>query len=248
MSSALGGKSLSHKNIIDFLGYFEDQKLFFLVMEYAPYGDLLKYMVVVSESDRLREARKILWQITQALHYLENVQVAHRDLKPENILVVCQADDTHVKICDFGWAIWFKPGSRRSTLCGTAEYCPPEMLSNIDHSYSAEFVDRWMLGILSFEIVNLYTPFRSEKTSNNEQIFEAILQFQSLESSHGHRIDSVFMDFMSGFLMIEPTDRTSAENALDHGFFQCEQTCRTEIRTNRRPSVAQLRQIFQHTM
>lgn len=37
-----------------------------------------------------------------------------------------------LKIADFGWSV-HAPSSRRSTLCGTLDYLPPEMVENKQH-------------------------------------------------------------------------------------------------------------------
>jgi serine/threonine protein kinase len=51
--------------------------------------------------------------------------VIHRDIKPENLLISL---DGNVKIADFGWSVHIATNSRRSTLCGTLDYLPPEMV------------------------------------------------------------------------------------------------------------------------
>jgi serine/threonine protein kinase len=43
--------------------------------------------------------------------------------------IVLQGD---LKIADFGWSV-HAPSSRRTTLCGTLDYLPPEMVENKQH-------------------------------------------------------------------------------------------------------------------
>lgn len=80
--------------------------------------------------------------------------VIHRDLKPENILL---DDHYNVKICDFGWSA----GRERSrkTFCGTYEYMAPEIYNNRRYDYR---VDIWSLGILLFELLHGYSPFKGK--------------------------------------------------------------------------------------
>lgn len=245
--------SLRHDHILEFLGFFENRCGFSLVLEYAHFGDLLHYMIDVPDDNRFALARNLLWQVTQALQYLEMVQVAHRDIKPENILVVIDDGREHpiVKLCDFGWAIWFKPGSCRSTLCGTAEYCPPEMLSD-DTPYSAEHVDSWMLGILAIELVDSFTPFAISKatvskTDHAEHIFRRIRKFSSIESWEDYNSNLEYQNFISSLLRVDPVDRMTSQEALDHCFFSAEKNTRPPLSVIKGPTVAQLRQVFQET-
>lgn len=47
-------------------------------------------------------AAKIFKQILQALNYCHSQQIVHRDLKPENFLFASKAEDSDLKIIDFG--------------------------------------------------------------------------------------------------------------------------------------------------
>ena len=90
-------------------------------------------------------------QVARALSYLKRRDVYHRDVKPENLLLTaplavgppdCKnggrgngneralSPDAIVQLSDFGWAIHAPPPNhhRRTTLCGTPEYVPPEMI------------------------------------------------------------------------------------------------------------------------
>ena len=52
-------------------------------------------------------------------------------------------------LADFGLAV--RGQLEVSTVCGTAEYVPPEVLSQ--GSYHPMFVDRWALGIIIYEVM-----------------------------------------------------------------------------------------------
>lgn len=48
------------------------------------------------------------------------------------------------------------PSNRRSTLCGTLDYLPPEMVEGKEHTAA---VDLWALGVLTYEFVVGGPPF-----------------------------------------------------------------------------------------
>lgn len=90
--------------------------------------------------------------MTDALTYLHAKHVIHRDIKPENLLIGVNGE---LKIGDFGWSV-HAPSNRRTTLCGTLDYLPPEMVEGFHHSKE---VDLWALGILTYEFLVGKPPF-----------------------------------------------------------------------------------------
>ena len=67
--------------------------------------------------------------------------------------------DYIVKLCDFGWCVKLN-GGERDTFCGTTEYMSPEL---VDHKEYSKEIDVWSLGILLYEMVHGYSPFRPDK-------------------------------------------------------------------------------------
>ena len=65
-----------------------------------------------------------------------------------------------LKIADFGWSV-HAPHSRRTTLCGTLDYLPPEMVEGKDHN---EKVDLWSLGVLCYEFLVGSPPFEDQSS------------------------------------------------------------------------------------
>jgi serine/threonine protein kinase len=88
------------------------------------------------------------------LHYCHSKKVIHRDIKPENLLLGFYGE---LKIADFGWSV-HAPSSRRTTVCGTLDYLPPEMIEDRAHD---EKVDLWSLGVLCYEFLVGKPPFQT---------------------------------------------------------------------------------------
>ncbi|CAB3410541.1 unnamed protein product [Caenorhabditis bovis] len=159
---------LRHRNILQLYTYFWDERRIFLVLEYAPRGELYKMMH--SQIDgRFGEVMvgKFIFEICDALSYCHRKNVIHRDIKPENLLLGINME---LKIADFGWSV-HTPSDRRTTLCGTLDYLAPEIVLGRDHSMS---IDAWAIGVLCYELMVGVPPFScddpKETTKNIEKI------------------------------------------------------------------------------
>lgn len=101
----------------------------------------------------------------------------HRDIKPENLLIGNRGE---IKIADFGWSV-HAPTSRRTTLCGTLDYLPPEMVEGREHDSTA---DVWSLGVLAYEFLVGSPPFEAEcYRATYRRISSVDLRFPSSVSS-----------------------------------------------------------------
>ena len=140
-----------HPNILRLYGHFHDANRVFLILEYAGQGELYKLLRKKGKFSDSR-ASTYIHQMSLALSYLHRKHVIHRDIKPENILVSVSGE---IKISDFGWSV-HAPSQRRTTLCGTLDYLPPEMVEGRDHN---EKVDLWSLGVLAYEFLVGSPPF-----------------------------------------------------------------------------------------
>jgi serine/threonine-protein kinase len=150
---------LSHPNLVSVvdisIGNIEE---FFIVMEYIDGGTLRQVLnkEVVVGFDR---ALSILHQIACGLNHCHASKVVHRDLKPENILI---SENEVYKITDFGLA---KSQDIRDSLTKTGEtvgtpfYMAPEQYRG---ESPTRMNDIYSLGIMAFEMVSGYKPFRDE--------------------------------------------------------------------------------------
>ena len=144
-------QNLRHPHVLRLYGYFHDEKRIFLMLEFAGKGELYKQLTKYGSFSERRSAVYID-QMADALSYVHSKHVIHRDIKPENLLLGINGE---LKIGDFGWSV-HAPCNRRTTLCGTLDYLPPEMVEGKVHS---EKVDYWALGVLTYEFICGAPPF-----------------------------------------------------------------------------------------
>ena len=144
---------ITHPRIIKLYSFLEDKYNYYLALEYAQKGNLYQYIQKkkgISEN----EAFKYFIQVASAIYFLHKHGYIHRDIKPENILI---DDNFDIKLCDFGWCVSIEKGER-TTFCGTYEYMAPEMVN--DEFYDMG-IDIWSLGVLLYEMIHGYSPFRA---------------------------------------------------------------------------------------
>ena len=158
--------SMRHPNILRLFGYFFDKKRVFLVLEYAAQGELYRHLREQTKFPEWKSSQYIA-QMANALRYLHAKGIMHRDIKPENILVGAHGE---LKLADFGWSA-HAPNDRRSTMCGTLDYLPPEMIKpgSHDNSYSMA-VDVWSLGVLCYEFLVGEAPFEDTPVMTQRRI------------------------------------------------------------------------------
>jgi len=152
---------LIHENIVRAYSHHEDKDYIYLVLEHVNSGTLFE-LIKNGNGMEEKKAFKYFIQTVSAVNFLHDNNLIHRDLKPENLLL---DQNENLKLCDFGWCIDIKDG-HRITFCGTYEYMAPEMYQQLPYDFS---IDVWTLGILLYELIHGYSPFRaSDRDSADE--------------------------------------------------------------------------------
>ncbi|XP_041112780.1 aurora kinase B-like isoform X2 [Polyodon spathula] len=193
---------LRHPNILRLYGYFHDSSRVYLILEYAPKGELYSELQRSGKFNEQRSATYIT-ELSDALLYCHSKKVIHRDIKPENLLLGASGE---LKIADFGWSV-HAPYSRRATLCGTLDYLPPEMIEGRMHD---EKVDLWSLGILCYEFLVGTPPF---ETKSHEETYRNI---SKVDFSYPQFVSEGCRDLISKLLKHNPNQRLPLPGVLTH--------------------------------
>ncbi|CAB1120031.1 unnamed protein product [Ectocarpus sp. CCAP 1310/34] len=194
---------LRHRNILRLFGYFYDEKRIYLILEFAPGGELYKTL----QKGRFSEAKgaRYVLDVAQALAHCHKKNVIHRDLKPENLLI---GSTGGLKLADFGWSV-HAPNSRRNTLCGTLDYLPPEMIEGREHDSST---DIWSLGVLAYEFIVGVPPFEAEgHQATYRRISRVDIRWPSALN-----VSDEAKDLVTKLLRKEPQKRLPLEEVASH--------------------------------
>jgi hypothetical protein len=182
-----------HINIINLLGCCTQDGPLYVVVEFAPHGNLRDFLrqhrpssgyepaIGIVEKERKTLTQKDLvsfaYQVARGMEYLASRRCIHRDLAARNVLV---SDDYILKIADFGLARDIHCNDYyRKTTDGRlpVKWMAPEALF---HRVYTTQSDVWSYGILLWEIMTLGgTPYPS--VPSVEKLFQLL--------RNGHRME-----------------------------------------------------------
>ncbi|CAF2067023.1 unnamed protein product [Rotaria magnacalcarata] len=201
------GFKLNHPLILTMYDVFHDEKRFYFMLEYAPHGQLYRFLQKVRRfSDRL--AASYIYQICHALEYCHSKSIIHRDLKPENILVDCCGN---LKLADFGWSTKIRHAdTMNTTACGTLDYLAPEIVGHKQYQYQ---VDNWCVGVLAFELLAGRAPFEGTDDETKSKIATINYKFPDYFSQPARR-------FIDNLLQKDPKKRMPLPDCIAHPWLQ----------------------------
>lgn len=246
-------ESISHPYIVKLYKTFQDEKNIYFLMEYIVGGE------VTAHGTRFNSDIVAVWaaELVLIYHYLHMRGIVYRDLKPENILL---DSNGHIKLTDFGLSKFLDKVNSKNTidssvhndknpqdfvmgtpkvaneddtngqkLAGTVEYLSPQVIEG--HSYSIED-DWWSLGVLIFELLAGYPPFKSDMTWSDDSESGYLNGINKVEKAIQRRkikfpdyFTPIEIDFILRLLDVDPKRRIGISECItgeiySHPFFR----------------------------
>ncbi|MCQ2816276.1 MAG: CDC2/CDK family serine/threonine-protein kinase [archaeon] len=234
-------RELDHPNIVNLIDIIHTSEKLTMVFEYCD-SDLRKEM---DKSTKLTPIliKKYLYQLLKGTEYLHKYNIMHRDLKPQNLLI---NDKGILKICDFGLARADTiPVRGYSNEVVTLYYRSPDVLLG-NKLYDCS-VDIWSIGCIFGEMLLNKPVFEGTDEPDqlkkiftilgtpNEDEFPWLLEtpewnctesesFKGLPKKEFKEcfkeiIDEKAVDLMEKMLLFNQEERITAEQALNHSYF-----------------------------
>lgn len=200
-------KKFNHKNVIQVHSILEDEKNYYLIMEYCSKGELFD---LISKKIRLskEESSLFFYQLISGIEHIHSKGYAHRDLKPENLLLT---RNNVLKIIDFGLTHEYNEDISLKTKCGSPSYAAPEILKG--YRYDGFKSDIWSCGIILYAMLSGFLPFEGE---NNKILFKNIIK---CEPNLNHFKDDEIKDLIKNLLNPDPKLRIDLKDIKKNKFY-----------------------------
>ncbi|XP_075673716.1 mitogen-activated protein kinase kinase kinase 1-like [Castanea sativa] len=199
-------KQFEHENIVQYLGTEKDESKIYIFLELVTKGSLAS----LYQKYCLRDSQVSAYtrQILNGLKYLHDKKVIHRDIKCSNILVDANGS---VKLADFGLAKVTKLNDIKSCK-GTPFWMAPEVV-NIKNRFYGLAADIWSLGCTVLEMLTGQHPY-----SHLEGMQALFMIGKGKPPLVPDSLSRDARDFILKCLQVNPNDRPTATQLLDHPF------------------------------
>ena len=213
---------LNHPNVIKYVRTEEEttlpcengeKRVSCIMMEYAPYGDMFKFVKNFRDTLSEKLIRTYFRQLIEGIEYLHSQGVCHLDLKLENLLI---GKDYQLKIGDFDMS--YMSGDTKVITKGTRNYRAPELKGyRCKNGSAADIYSAGMIlftmktgGIIAYQEDRLYEGVDLAKLLNEDskQFFKKHSEIQRKKESF---FDNGFCKLFVSMVCEDPEKRITVK-------------------------------------
>ncbi|KAL5972235.1 Cyclin-dependent-like kinase 5 [Taenia solium] len=231
-------KELKHRNIVRLYDVLISESRLTIVFEHCD-QDLKKYFDACNGEIDPATVKLFMYQLLRGLQFCHANHVLHRDLKPQNLLINSNGE---LKLADFGLARAYGiPVRQYSAEVVTLWYRPPDVLFGAK-IYTTS-IDMWSAGCIFAELSNAGRPlfpgfdvddqlrriFKLLGTPT-ESTWPGVTELPEYKTftiypknTHWQQVvpnlSARGRDLLQQLLVCNPSERASADQALDHPYF-----------------------------
>ena len=203
-------EKLNHTFIVKLFYAFQDKTKLYFITEFMQGGELFFHLRRNSQYKE-KSVKFYMSEILLAIDYMHKNNFIYRDLKPENILI---DQFGHIKLTDFGLSKLLDEEEQKTyTLCGTPEYLAPEIIFEKGYDKTCDW---FSFGVVMFEMLCGFHPFKQKKGKFNPQIYKMKIKIPE-------NIGKNAKDLIEKLLNSNPRERigyNSSEEIMKHDFFK----------------------------
>lgn len=207
---------LDSEYILPVYHYLETPDRFMAVLPLVEGGDLFDFL---SHTDlTLDTARPLMASMIKGVMTLHSIGFAHRDISPENFLM---ASNDRTLLMDFGLAAEMSEDWQvdHTGHVGKQAYVAPE-LQTMTATYDGRKIDIWSLGMTFYVLLTREFLWRSIPNPRSTNFREAWSQIPNRLARHVPPPGlNVFIDLVMSMLRLDPQERPTADELLEHPFF-----------------------------
>ncbi|CAH1406128.1 unnamed protein product [Nezara viridula] len=195
--------SLKHPNIIEYKNHAVIDKFLFIVMEYAPDGDLSEYILKIQPDPPEKKIVALLAQLVAGIAYIHENGIVHRDICAKNVLI---GRGEVLKLSDFGVSKRLESISS-GAVAGNPMNFAPELCWG---GKATPASDIWALGCLLHHMVKGSLPFTAPSLAG---VVRTIVSSGPVRLPGYSRL---LCELQRSLLAKEPRARPTADQLLAH--------------------------------
>ncbi|CAB1442383.1 unnamed protein product [Pleuronectes platessa] len=206
--------------IVRILNLYENmhhgKKCLLIVMECMEGGEL--FSRIQARGDQAfteKEASEIMRDMSTAIQFLHDFNIAHRDIKPENLLYTTKEKNAVLKLTDFGFAKETTLHNPLQTPCYTPYYVAPEVLGPEKYDKSC---DMWSLGVIMYILLCGFPPFYSNTGQAISPGMKRRIRMGQYEfpKPEWAEVSQEAKDLIHQLLKTDPTERMTIVQFMNH--------------------------------